>query len=41
MSLRVSVAAETGQRFPRVSGDEPIMLILTDNIFQFSPRERG
>ena len=28
-------------RFPRVSGDEPSVALVTTNLVQFSPRERG
>ena len=28
-------------RFPRVSGDEPIIVSNADNTGKFSPRERG
>ena len=28
-------------RFPRVSGDEPVAWSAADTIAQFSPRERG
>ena len=29
------------QRFPRVSGDDPVAWSAADTIAQFSPRERG
>ena len=31
----------TDQRFPRVSGDEPLALALDSVQAEFSPRERG
>ena len=31
----------THQSFPRVSGDEPYLLIIWCNTHKFSPRERG
>ena len=31
----------TGARFPRVSGDEPVVLIRGAGTLRFSPRERG
>ena len=41
MSLRLSVAVDTGQRFPRVSGDEPFNHAGANFVRWFSPRERG
>ena len=39
---RASGGRGTGPgRFPRVSGDEPEMLMKKDNMRGFSPRERG
>ena len=41
MSPRVSPPVSSPGRFPRVSGDEPLRLSLTDRVCKFSPRERG
>ena len=32
---------QTLDRFPRVSGDEPNQKVTTEEMNQFSPRERG
>ena len=34
-------AAETAARFPRVSGDEPVLPFSSPASDEFSPRERG
>ena len=41
MSLRPLRARSALKSFPRVSGDEPIDVLMADILAQFSPRERG
>ena len=41
MSLRVAKMQARDLRFPRVSGDEPILTLGRDEPITFSPRERG
>ena len=41
MSPMAIEATITGNRFPRVSGDEPVGEDLPVQVVQFSPRERG
>ena len=41
MSLMAIEATITGNRFPRVSGDEPVCVDITYYTQPFSPRERG
>ena len=41
MSRRRSPGYHGTTRFPRVSGDEPGYVLLTDEEGLFSPRERG
>ena len=41
MSLVFSRWAGAPARFPRVSGDEPVWLVLRQTRGEFSPRERG
>ena len=41
MSPRYATRDIHCQRFPRVSGDEPIIVSNADNTGKFSPRERG
>ena len=41
MSLRERSLAATDLSFPRVSGDEPLVLIARSGTSRFSPRERG
>ena len=41
MSRRRNAWVHPRNRFPRVSGDEPIMNPLITSADQFSPRERG
>ena len=35
------IEAEQTRRFPRVSGDEPLVVSALSGWFKFSPRERG
>ena len=41
MSPSRGAASVSSNSFPRVSGDEPQMRVLTKAGFEFSPRERG
>ena len=41
MSLGERAGAEAQGRFPRVSGDEPLPMIISAGVQLFSPRERG
>ena len=41
MSRLTTLTIPTRSRFPRVSGDEPGYVLLTDEEGLFSPRERG
>ena len=41
MSPTQSRGTQTGSRFPRVSGDEPLETATDETIVEFSPRERG
>ena len=41
MSPMLTKVVSDKQRFPRVSGDEPLYLTMDDNALAFSPRERG
>ena len=41
MSPIASTGFSSWQRFPRVSGDEPVMDELGIHAYEFSPRERG
>ena len=41
MSPRSVVTCVTVSRFPRVSGDEPVLLVPAGRMVMFSPRERG
>ena len=41
MSLSVSRSMSSLRRFPRVSGDEPPIVLVIAAIAAFSPRERG
>ena len=41
MSLRVRADKPGKTSFPRVSGDEPLIMCVVRHITGFSPRERG
>ena len=41
MSRTASVTKPSRYCFPRVSGDEPLSVVLLLFYFKFSPRERG
>ena len=41
MSRAGAEAQGPGTRFPRVSGDEPALRVIADELDTFSPRERG
>ena len=41
MSPTVPAQAERVERFPRVSGDEPVVMAVCAILTLFSPRERG
>ena len=41
MSLCASSRRKTAPSFPRVSGDEPVFMIVVVATLTFSPRERG
>ena len=41
MSPPIAALAKTLARFPRVSGDEPVLKEREGREVQFSPRERG
>ncbi len=41
MSRQRAASMLASLRFPRVSGDEPIMTVISGALTLFSPRERG
>ena len=41
MSPVAAATIITSSSFPRVSGDEPVIGVVEENIPSFSPRERG
>ena len=41
MSLTLTIRVARGDRFPRVSGDEPLSVASDAARASFSPRERG